>query len=71
MTKALVTMQFKAGLVSQLLHTGNMDSNPALSTGVCMYYTVLSCDGRGFTSFERYLMCEVFITTELILTWRG
>ena len=38
MTKAMVTMQFKAGMVLQLLHTWNMDSNPALSTGVCLYF---------------------------------
>lgn len=37
-TRALITMQFKAGMVSQLLHTWNMDSNPALSTGVCLYF---------------------------------
>lgn len=38
MIKVLVTMQFKAGVVSQLLHTWNMDSNPALGTGVCLYF---------------------------------
>lgn len=37
MNKALATVQFKAGMVSQLLHTWNMDSNPALST-VCLYF---------------------------------
>ena len=37
-TKVLVTVQFKAGVVSQLLHTWNMDSNPALSTGICLYF---------------------------------
>jgi hypothetical protein len=52
MTKALVTMQLKEGMVSQLLHTGNMDPNPALSTGICLYFSVSSSDGRGFTSFE-------------------
>lgn len=65
MTKALVTVQFKARVVSQLLHTGNMNSNPALSTDVCLYFSVLSCDSTRFTSFEGYLMCEIFITTEL------
>jgi hypothetical protein len=42
MTKALITMQFKAGLVSQLLHTRNMDSNPALGTGVWLL-EITSC----------------------------
>jgi len=38
MNKALATVQFKAGMVLQLLHTWNMDSNPALNTGVCLYF---------------------------------
>jgi len=38
MSKSLATVQFKAGMVSQLLHIWNMDSNPALSIGVCLYF---------------------------------
>jgi len=42
-TKALVTVQFKAGMVLQLLHAWNMDSNPALRALVfaCIFNVIM------------------------------